>query len=165
MPPHLLTQKKKGAGPVWWVLLLLLSISGLLQLAWLERHTLVNDPQGKQLISMLCNIAGCTPPQQRAPKQFRVLSRDMTSHPTHENALLFLLVMANHAEFEQPYPYLQLNLFDDKRRPAGQRVFSPEEYLGEQPSPDLLKPDHAVYIRLQLFDPGPGISGFEIKFL
>ncbi|MBU0499916.1 MAG: DUF3426 domain-containing protein [Gammaproteobacteria bacterium] len=161
----LLQPQRKEPGIGWWLLALLLALAAATQLAWLDRQSLMQDPQGQKFLNSLCGILNCTLPPRRAPDRFRVLSRDMSSHPQAKNALLFLLVMANQADFAQPYPYVQLSLFDANRHPAGQRIFKPEEYLSERPEGDLLSPDHAVYIRLELVDPGPDISGFEIKFL
>lgn len=161
----LLRPQRKGPGVGWWLLALLLALTAAMQLAWLDRHSLMQDPQGRKFLNALCGVLHCTLPPRKALDKFHVLSRDMSSHPQAENALLFLLVMANQGDFAQPYPYLQLSLFDANRHPAGQRIFKPDEYLSERPEGDLLSPDHAVYIRLELVDPGPDISGFEIKFL
>jgi predicted Zn finger-like uncharacterized protein len=164
-PDILLQPVRKEPGAAWWFAALLLTAIAAVQLAWLDRASLIKDPQGKSFLTTLCGIVGCTLPQPRDPDKFRVLSRDMSSHPDKKNALLFTLVMANKADFAQPYPYLQLDLFDNDRKPAGQRTFSPQEYLDPKPSEDLLQPDETVYIKLELLDPGPDISGFEIKFL
>lgn len=157
--------QRKGPSVGWWLLALLLTVTAAAQLAWLDRRALIQDPQGRRFLASMCVLVKCALPPRRATDKFRVLSRDMSSHPQTENALLFLLVMANQADFSQPYPHLQLDLFDANRQPAGQRIFKPEEYLSEKPETEFLTPNHAVYIRLELVDPGPDISGFEIKFL
>lgn len=163
-PDILLQPVRKEPSAAWWLAALLLTAIAAVQLAWLDRASLIKDPQGKSFLTTLCGIVGCTLPQPRDPDKFKVLSRDMSSHPDKENALLFMLVMANKANFAQPYPYLQLDLFDNDRKPAGQRTFSPEEYLNSKPDEDIVQPDEVVYIKLELLDPGPDISGFEIKF-
>ena len=165
IPDILLQPASKEPGAAWWAAAFLLTVLVAVQMAWLDRTSLVKDPQGKEFLVTLCDIVGCSLPQPRDPIKFRVLSRDMSSHPEHKNALLFMLVMANKAGYAQPYPFLQLNLFDNNRRPAGHRIFAPKEYLDSKAATGLLQPDEAIYISLELLDPGPSISGFEIKFL
>ena len=164
-PDVLLQPTRTEPGVIWWALAILLTAVAAVQLAWLDRNSLIKDPQGKEFLTTLCDLVGCSLPQPKDPSKFRVLSRDMSSHPVQRNALLFRLVMANKANYAQPYPYLQLKLFDNNRRPAGHRIFAPKEYLSEEPVTGPAQPDQAVYIRLELLDPGPDISGFEIKFL
>jgi len=165
IPDILLQSGKQEPHIAWWGAALCLTIIAALQMAWLDRTSLIKDPQGKDFLTTLCSITGCSLPQPRAPGKFRVLSREMSSDDQRNNTLVFTLVMANKADFAQPHPYLKLNLFDNNRKAAGQRIFTPKEYLSEKPESELLQPDEAVYITLELLDPSPNISGFEIKFL
>ncbi|MGD2081613.1 MAG: DUF3426 domain-containing protein [Chromatiales bacterium] len=141
-----------------------LLVLALGQLLWWERDALAQHPQGRKLVEPMCEALGCRVPPRRAPDRIRVLSRDVSPHPAERDALLVMLVIANEAPFPQPYPVLQLTLYDKRERAFGQRRFTPQEYLGD-PDPQPMQPDHAVYVRLELVDPGEQVTGFQFEFL
>lgn len=157
-----------------WLLATLLALGVLGQGLWWQREPLLAYPQARQVLESLCAPLDCRLPQRRALDKIRILSREMTSHPERPGSLLFLLVMANQAEFPQPYPLLQLELFRKEQELAGSRILAPAEYLPREPAAapeaepapvSLMPPDHPVYLRLELMDPGPDTTGFEIRFL
>jgi predicted Zn finger-like uncharacterized protein len=148
----------------WGLGAVLLLVLALGQLLWWEREALAQHPQGRKLVEPMCEALGCRVAPRRAPERIRVLSRDVSPHPAERDALLVMLVMANEAPFPQPYPVLQLTLYDEKERPFGQRRFIPPEYLRDA-EPPLMQPDHAVYVRLELVDPGEQVTGFQFEFL
>jgi len=141
-----------------------LLVLALGQTVWWTHDTLAEYPQGRRLATSVCRLLGCKVPERRAPELIRVLSRDISPHPSEPDALLVMLVMANEAPFPQPFPLLQIVLFDDNQNPLGQRRFTPEEYLATT-RPPMMKPDHAVYVKLGLVDPGTRVTGFRMEFL
>jgi len=150
---------------VGWALgIVALLVLALGQTVWWAHDSLAEYPLGRRLTIPVCRLLGCKVPERRAPERIRVLSRDISPHPSEPDALLVILVMANETVFPQPFPLLQIVLFDDNENPLGQRRFTPEEYL-ETTHPPLMKPDHAVYVKLELVDPGTQVTGFRMEFL
>ncbi len=162
------TEPAPGPSPwaqLGWGLGALLLLTGALgQLLWWDREALAQSIQGRRIIEPFCATLGCQVAPRRAIDRIRVLSRDVSPHPSERQALLIMLVMANEASFAQPFPLLQLTLYDDQERAMGQRRFTPQEYLGDADVP-LMKPDQAVYVRLELVDPGTAVTGFRFDFL
>jgi predicted Zn finger-like uncharacterized protein len=136
----------------------------LAQTVWWAHDRLAKHPQGRRVAMAACAVLGCEVPPRRAPERIRVLSRDISPHPSEPHALLVVLVMSNEAPFPQPFPLLQIVLFDDNQNALGHRSFTPQEYLARS-DPDLMKPHHAVYVKLELVDPGSQVTGFRMEFL
>ncbi|MCB1851351.1 MAG: zinc-ribbon and DUF3426 domain-containing protein [Gammaproteobacteria bacterium] len=152
-------------------LLLALGILSLVAIAmtqfvWFSRDRLNNYPEVRELLEMVCERAGCTLPPWREPHRFDISSRSVTTHPKSDKALQITLIFSNTARFAQPYPLLQLRLFDTQEILRAQRVFHAQEYLAVHPSPTaLIQPGQSVKVEMALEDPGPEITGFKIEFL
>jgi predicted Zn finger-like uncharacterized protein len=149
-------------GSMGAVLLILLAV---LQMAWFGRNHLINYPGGYNLLVRLCAFSGCEPPTRRSPEQFTVVSRSMTSHPQQRDALLLSLRFANEAEFAQPFPLLQLSLFDTNERVIARRIFTPGEYLpATAGASGRIDPAQTIALQMALEDPGDSVTGFKFDF-
>lgn len=156
--------RRKGTW-LWTLGTLLLLVAALLQAAWLTRQQLMNYPQGQLVLETLCRYAGCQLPERRAPRQIEVLRRSITSHPTEENALLLQLTLVNRAPFAQPYPQLQIGLYDNNETLVAQRRFRPSQYLGHSvKKSEQLEPNQALNVELAVVDPGSNVTGFKLEF-
>jgi len=149
-----------------WILgsLLLLMLLGV-QMAWQWRERLVQYDTGRQLLSGICRVAGCTVPVLRATDRIVVQGRNLSTHPDKPGALLLQLRMVNTAAFDQPFPRLQLTLYNDKGILIARRSFEPEEYLPPDLQGDLLMPkEQPVLVEMELRDPGKEVTGFTFDF-
>jgi len=156
---------KKKTGGLWWsVGILTLLLLALSQLSWFGRDKLMRYPEGRMLLQSTCKYLGCKLPTIRAPEQIQVLSRSISSHPTVENALLIQLTIANKANFSQPQPILQISLFSSEEQLVVQRRFKPGEYLSDNSQPGQLDPGKALYVELEIQDPGSDVTGFKLEF-
>ncbi len=160
-------KKKKRGHPLAWSLgILLLLLIGFTQLMWMERERLLADPQARDLLQQACEKLGCQLPVQQAAGRFQVLQRSITSHPSRPYALLIKMTFINQAPFPQPYPILQLSLFDRNETPLARRRFDPERYLGHSVGDrSLLQPGQQVHLEMPLVDPGAEATGFKFDFL
>ncbi len=156
-----------AVGRLFWFLgVLLLSAALALQYIWWERHRLVADPMGQRILKQLCRYAPCDVQPTRAPEQVAVLERSFTPHPDKPDALLFQLRLANRAAHAQPFPIIELRLFDSRQDLTAARRFEPRQYRDAANSHwDLMPPGEAVEIQLTLRDPGTHITGFLLDFL
>lgn len=159
-------QTGKGRGRLLWgvgSLLLILLLAG--QLAWYQRATLMQFPQGKLLLEIACQLADCQLPQSRDPKLIKILNREIISHPTEQGTLLLRLVLANQAPFDQPYPLIELSLFTTDEKLVARRNFRPREYLpADRDSARLMQAGSSQYVEMILEDPGGNVTGFQFDF-
>jgi hypothetical protein len=160
------TTTGRGRGRLLWgvgSLLLILLLGG--QTAWYQRESLMQHPQGKMLLEIACQIADCRLPQSRDPKLIKILNREIISHPTEEGALMLRLVLANQAAFDQPYPLIELSLYNTEEKLVARRNFRPREYLAaDRDSTHLMPAGASEYIEMALEDPGSSVTGFRFDF-
>lgn len=144
-------------------LLLILALAG--QWLWWNRHDL-DDPLAGRLVAELCRWVPCQIQPKRAPDRIQVLERSLVALPERPGVLRFQLRLVNRATEAQPYPRLELHLFDHLERPLAARRFFPADYLpsGQDPA-GLLAPNQPLELTLDLQDPGPDVIGFRIDFL
>ena len=136
------------------------------QIAWLKRDLVIHFDLGQQFLNQTCEILGCQAPQRRDISKIIIEHRDLRAHPHKPNALYLSLNMINRADFSQPYPKLQLSLFNDSGRLIARRTFQPDEYLGDNHlSQPLMPTSHVVDVVMELSDPGKNLTGFKFEFL
>lgn len=160
-------QKRPRHTGRWIVLALLLLLVGLGQAAWFHRDMVYNRfPQVLPWVEKLCERLQCQVYRQRQPTAFELLNRDVRAHPVYEDALLVNATIVNRAETRQPYPRIQLALFDTSGRPLAYRQFAPAEYLDNSlPVSAGMPPQAPVHVVLELSGATDGAVSFEFGFL
>ncbi|MEW8390276.1 MAG: DUF3426 domain-containing protein [Candidatus Thiodiazotropha sp.] len=151
----------------YWILgalLLLIPLAG--QVAWYSRDRLVSHELGRQILQGLCAVAGCEVPIRRDTEQIIISERALTAHPEKEDVLSLKLEMVNAAAFQQPFPRLQLSLYNDLGKLIARRTFLPHEYKSDPDRNQRMMPKlKAVQVELELLDPGDEVTGFKFDFL
>ncbi|MGH8534190.1 MAG: zinc-ribbon and DUF3426 domain-containing protein [Gammaproteobacteria bacterium] len=150
-----------GAGAVMLLMLL------LCQIAWFQgARLLALFPVARPPLEWACAHWHCRLPRYRDPGLIRLVSRDVRVHPRAADALLINALFTNHAEFPQPYPVLQLGLYDTDGQVLAARRFVPKEYLEKDVDPALeMPPGIPVHIVLEVQGPRKNPVSFEFKFL
>ncbi|MEW8338367.1 MAG: zinc-ribbon and DUF3426 domain-containing protein [Candidatus Thiodiazotropha taylori] len=152
--------------PLWTIGSLLLLIPLIGQMTWQFRDSLIHHDVGRQLLNSLCTVAGCTPPQRIDREKILITDRSLAAHPDKDNTLAMRLEVINTAPFEQPYPKLQLSLFNELGALVARRTFSESEYLQRASNTEQLMPKlQPIEIELELVDPGSQVTGFTFDFL
>ncbi|MET0070998.1 MAG: DUF3426 domain-containing protein [Candidatus Thiodiazotropha sp.] len=151
----------------YWILgalLLLIPLAG--QVAWYSRDRLVSHELGRHILQGLCAVAGCEVPIRRDTEQIIISERALTAHPEKEDVLSLKLEMVNAAAFQQPFPRLQLSLYNDLGKLIARRTFLPHEYKSDPDRNRQMMPKlKAVQVELELLDPGNEVTGFKFDFL
>ncbi|MGH8519887.1 MAG: zinc-ribbon and DUF3426 domain-containing protein [Gammaproteobacteria bacterium] len=150
-----------GAGAVMLLMLL------LGQIAWFQgARLLALFPVARPPLEWACAHWHCRLPRYRDPGLIGLVSRDVRVHPHAADALLINALFTNHAEFPQPYPVLQLGLYDTDGQVLAARRFVPKEYLEKHVDPALeMPPGIPVHIVLEVQGPRKNPVSFEFKFL
>jgi hypothetical protein len=121
---------------------------------------------GRQLLNNLCTVARCTPPLRIDLEKILITDRTLAAHPEKKNILAMRLVVVNTAPFEQPYPKLQLSLYNEMGSLVARRTFNKSEYLSSSTNAEQLMPKmKPIEIKLELIDPGSQVTGFTFDFL
>ena len=143
-------------------------LGGLLtQAIWFHGDALADlYPPVRLLLEGACKHWGCEWVDRRDLGAVRLLSQDVRQHPRYQKTLLVNASLVNEASFTQPYPILQLSLYDTSGTMLAAREFKPEEYLDASISMEAgMKPGQPVHIVLEVVEPDKGVVSYEFGFL
>ena len=98
-------------------------------------------------------------------EMIHLVSRKLASDPDQAGFLTLEATIVNRASRSQPYPRLEVILFDTSGSPLATHEFEPDDYLSGTRSPQADMSPHAYLpLRLELEDPGELAVGFELNF-
>nr|VFK38089.1 MAG: Protein of unknown function (DUF3426) [Candidatus Kentron sp. TC] len=138
----------------------------LAQYAWFHSvNVLQRFPDLRPIMETFC-WSGCRIPVLRDPMRVRIVDRDVRPHPKYKRALLVSARLVNTLPHAQPFPYMQLTLFNVNGQPIAARIFEPKEYLDSDI--DLaagMKADRPVQTVLGILAREEAVVNFEFTFL
>lgn len=104
-------------------------------------------------------------PPFRDTRSIELVSREMLSHPLRPRVLLLNATIVNRATKSQPYPDIQVKLFNLDNEVVSERRFRPTDYLTSTTAMRSgMTPDAYLRFSLEMLDPGDGAVGFELEF-
>ena len=121
-------------------------------------------PTYRSYLSVFCKVAVCDLPPRRDLYKFTLTHTKIDLHPTQPGALRVTVKMVNEADFEQPYPALQLTLTDRVGRVVGRRTFNPDNYVGNNKSNTVGKGE-LVSVLFDLAHPHEKAVGFVVDIV
>jgi len=147
------------------VLLLLIIITA--QLAWFNRdELLLRYPQLDPVARKICDRLQCEILRYKDISSIKLLNRDVRNHPLYEGSLLVNATMANKSETIQPFPLIQLALFNPGGEVIGYREFKPDDYLDDSINISAgMMPESPIHFVLEVSGPTEGAVSFEFHFL
>ncbi len=163
----LLASERPGRRGGWVALAVCLTLVLTAQLAWFRGTQLLGVyPVLREPLAALCAYTGCRVPGARDPGAIQVRERDLRAHPRYRDAFLVRVILVNEAAFAQPYPILELRLYDTDGKVVAGRRFEPREYLAEDLDPNAPMPaGQPLHMLLELTGPKPLPASFELRFL
>lgn len=172
-PEVLLEEKPVKRGGAWipiffWTASSLFALLILFsQLAWFNRDRLLLEyPELKPYAKQFCVELDCKLTRERDTRAIKLINRDVRLHPGYQDTLLVNAAMKNELSVRQPYPRVQLTLFDTSGSLLGYREFVPDDYLDDSIDIDEGMPiDSPVYFVLEVSGPTAGAVSFEFRFL
>lgn len=94
-----------------------------------------------------------------------LVSRELAGDPASPGTLRLKATLVNRASRSQPYPGLEVTLFDASGAQLATYGFEPADYLSRSADPSASMSPHAYLpISLELEDPGETAVGFELEF-
>jgi len=123
-----------------------LSILLIAQIGFNFRHILLGTPKN-------------------APEKVTLLSHNVFAHPTDNNILFVSASIENNADFNQPYPVLEVRLNDNTGNLVALRRFTPDEYLITYSQGQVFGKKQQTNVSLKIQDPGSQATRFQFDFL
>ncbi len=148
----------------WFIGILLLIVTGIVQAIYYQRYQLIKKPDFQQQVQTLCELVPCGESGFSSIQQIKLLERNVFTHPVTSNALMVTGSFVNHASFAQKLPNMLVSLFDIKGSLIANRVFEPGEYLQNDKDGKLLESNKPVQFRLEIVDPGTDALTYEFEF-
>ena len=151
----------------WGFGALLLLIMIIAQLAWFNRdELLLRYPQLDPVARKICDRLQCEILRHKDISSIKLLNRDVRNHPMYEGSLLVNATMANKSETIQPFPLIQLALFNPDGEVIAYREFRPDEYLDDSINISAgMMPESPIHFVLEVAGPTEGAVSFEFHFL
>ena len=155
---------------IWIVVIVVLLCVMIVQFAYFKRADLALNPTFKPWVEKLCEVispyVSCDVPQPVDLKAIKIIDKDVRSHPNSKKALLITATIKNEAEFDQPYPQLELRFSDINNKVIARRKFNPKEYLDKSADlTSLMQAGVPVRMMLEIVDPGSAAVNFTFEFL
>ena len=151
---------------IWSGLVVILLLVTLAQLAWFNRDWLLREyPQLTPWAEKFCARLHCDLIRFRDISAIGLVSRDVRSHPRYRNAVLVSATIVNYAGHVQPYPGIELVIYDTTGQVVSRGSFTADEYLEPGSSPAAgMPPGVPVHLALELAGTVQQAAGFEFRF-
>lgn len=168
-PLDLSLPQKRNMAQIWGFgiasLLLVLALIG--QMAFFNFDQWSRQAQYRPWYQLACAQLGCTLPSTFDLSKIKTTaSPQVSTHPKFLNALMVDVLFINNAEYDQPFPRVELAFSDSNETIVARRIFKPDEYLaGEAAGLSLMPTQTPVHIALEIKDPGKSASNYQVRFL
>ncbi|MGV6853002.1 MAG: zinc-ribbon and DUF3426 domain-containing protein [bacterium] len=163
--PELVDKPEQKASKLVVAGIVIASIAFVLQLGWVFRSQLMKSSGFGPIMKVICPQALCTLEYERQVDKIRLVNRDIRKHPSVDGALIISATIINDAKQPQPYPQVEIQLWDIQSQVVAMRRFSPAEYLDKNYNTQaLMQPGVLVPISFETVDPGDNAISFEFKF-
>ena len=150
--------------PLWFVAVLLLVMSGLIQYAWFNQAVYAQQVEYRPWYLFLCGWVGCELLEYSNIAELSTSNLVIRVHPDAEGALIIDAIILNSAKYRQRFPVLQLQFQDIDSNLVAQRRFHPENYLaGELRGLRFIPGNTEVRFSLEIIDPGKNALSYNLK--
>lgn len=159
--------QRSGWATFGWVLGIFLLLTTMLgQVAWFNRDIILTRyPQFTAVVHQICDRLNCSVIRHKDIKAIKLVNRDIRKHPTYKDALLVNATISNESNTVQPFPLIQLALYDRLGEIISYGEFKPAEYLNDSTSYRTMQPKSATHFVLELGTITADAVNFEFNFL
>lgn len=128
------------------------------------RSRLIEQPVVGEHIAAAYTALGIDVVPRRDPSQYRIRDWVATAQQSEDgrSSLVIRAEIANRGPGPMPQPHIYLALMDRWDAVVASRIFAPEEYLADERTDATMSAGASTVAELEVVDPGPEASGFEI---
>lgn len=143
-----------------------LLLAGIATLFYWQRMPLLSqDPRFRAWYETACGLLGCELPPYQDISLVQTQNLVVRSDPERPGTLQLTAVFRNMANFQQPFPVIELRFTNLGSQLVASRYFLPDEYLPQSLRGIPLMPVGApVQINVELQDPGPDAVNYQLNF-
>ena len=163
--PEEVKRRRPWLRAVWVVAALVLAAIVTVKLAEFNNIPVTGN---LDMDSVMIKLGLKDPPAKQAFRdvsQIHLVSRELTAHPSEPGQLLLNATIVNRATKSQPYPVIEVSLFDAAGNRLAEYEFKPLDYLAPGSTGRVgMSPQAYLPISLGIEDPGDEATGFELDF-
>ena len=108
---------------------------------------------------------GYSLPVRRDVNSLQLVSATTEAHPTDAATILLRVSILSRSNIEQPLPDLELSLNDQNGRLVSRRTFTPNEYLHNNATQNLIGPDELKRVTIELSAFPQQAQGYELRMV
>ncbi|MFT4634597.1 MAG: putative Zn finger-like uncharacterized protein [Arenicella sp.] len=171
--------RKASTSPFSWLLALpLLLIAAALsaaliyqlwikQVLMLEKNSFVQKKIAELSIPVTKTLAeyNIVLPVRRNLNKLELVGARTEAHPSRSSTTLLRISIINHAEIEQPLPWLEMSLTDAEGRLVSRRSLSPTDYVYQNATNDLIGARELKKVTIELLSFPKRATGYEVTIL
>lgn len=148
--------------PERWSIAVVLGITLFIyQVYYFQGYRLSQSPEARQWLTLLSSYTQIPLADYRNPLEFTTVGSSLEASGKNHYRLQISLI--NHADFDQPPPYLQLTLQNFYGGVFAQRIFSPQEYLDKAATLAPVERSATLNINFLIAKPEQEIGGYAIE--
>ncbi|ODS24802.1 hypothetical protein AB835_01740 [Candidatus Endobugula sertula] len=150
----------------WMIGVTLMSLLLIAQVAWIRFDELSLRRPYRSHYANACYVLGCQLPPLVSIKHIQAQHVVVRSHPEISHALIADATIINRADFEQPYPGLQLRFLNIHGKTVASRSFQPDDYLrGDLMNASIMPVAQPIQLSLAIVDPGESAVNYEMNIV
>ncbi|NVJ60678.1 MAG: zinc-ribbon domain-containing protein [Gammaproteobacteria bacterium] len=131
---------------------------------WTDRQTLAWDDTWGGLVHSMCTVAPCELQERRNIGAIELLQRDIRPADDNPDITEFNLYIRNNADFEQPYPTVEIAFTDTRGEIVSRETHTPEEYLSIDTRNSKMPIGQKTLILIRAKQAYANAFGFEFDF-
>lgn len=148
----------------WSALSVLMLLVLLAQHLTFDFDQLARTDPWRGFYATLCGALGCELPNASDMAHLRAANLVVRQHPDIANALVVDLLLFNKANYQQPFPLLELGFTTLDGTPVARRQFTPDEYLkGDLAGVQGMPIDTPIHISLEIVNPGEQAKNYTLR--
>jgi hypothetical protein len=150
-----------------WLIGCLLLLVGLgAQISWVQFDEWSTQSPYRNHYAKACEILQCQLEDIADISQIHSTHLIVRSHPDKKNALIVDAIIANHADFQQPFPAIKLIFLNIQGQPMASRAFQPKEYIkGELFGETIMPARQSIQLSLSIVDPGDKAVNYRLEMV
>jgi hypothetical protein len=136
------------------------------QVGYFKFDSLSRNPQYRPAYAFTCELLSCKLPAVQDISLMRTQHFMVRPHPKVKQALYIDTLLINSADYQQPFPDLNLIFTGLNDQTIASRHFKPREYLaGELAGSNSMPLNVPIHIAIEISNPGAEAVGYRIELV
>lgn len=162
------TPEAKGSDFLWlWLSGAIIMLFALVvQIGYFKFDSWSRHPQYRPVYAFSCQLLNCQLPAIQNINKMATQHFMVRPHPKVKQALYIDTLLINNANYEQPFPDVNLIFTGLNEETVASRHFKPEEYLaGELAGSNSMPLNVPIHIAIEIASPGAEAVGYRIELV